>query len=97
MILHMRQVKAVGTIMDLMAIIILMTTATLITSVLTHILVILKNNKIPTISVPTIILRQNQSMITAILIKNAPIHILRLSKIMITAILITNAFIHKLR
>lgn len=52
---------------------------------------------IPTISVPTIILRQNQSMITAILITNALIHKLRLSKIMITADLITNALIHILK
>ena len=62
MILHMRQVKAVGTIMDLMAIIILMTTATLITSVLTHILVILKNNKILTISALIIILKQSPAL-----------------------------------
>ena len=62
MILHMRQVKAVGTIMDLMAIKILMTTATLITSVLTHILVILKNNKILTISALIIILKQSPAL-----------------------------------
>ena len=62
MILHMRQVKAVGTIMDLMAIIILMTTATLITSVLTHILVILKNKKILTISALIIILKQSPAL-----------------------------------
>ena len=62
MILHMRQVKAVGTIMDLMAIIILMTTATLITSVLTPILVILKNNKILTISALIIILKQSPAL-----------------------------------
>jgi hypothetical protein len=62
MILHMHQVKAVGTIMDLMAIKILMTTATLITSVLTHILVIHKNNKILTISALIIILKQSPAL-----------------------------------
>ena len=64
MILHMRQVKAVGTIMDLMAIIILMTTATLITSVLIHILVILKNmiTVILTNSALTIILKQSPTL-----------------------------------
>ncbi len=65
MILHMHQAKAVGMIMDLMAIIILMTTATLITSVLTHILVILKNYKITgilTISALIIILKQSPAL-----------------------------------